>query len=309
MAVRCMQIFLPSGCEIDVESLLDGREVLGCWQDANDAKRRVVHLLVPADETEPIMDRLEAEFESVGQFHVVLFPVEAVLPRPVRPEDEVGEQQPGVAQEAQQALGNSGRVSREELVNDISETLETHRVYCAMTLLSAVVAAVGLIRNDVPVIIGAMVIAPLLGPNVAIALAVVLRDLTLLARAMKATLLGIALALLPSLLIGLVLPIDPQSPAIHARTEVNIGDLALALAAGSAGTFAVTRGLSTALIGVMVAVALVPPLATLGMLVGAGYLMPAFGAGLLVGANLVCIHVAGLVTFLAQGVRPRAEKA
>ena len=174
-----------------------------------------------------------------------------------------------------------------------------------MTVLSSIVAAVGLLRNDVAVIIGAMVIAPLLGPNVAMSLAATLGDLRLLREATLTNLVGVALASIISIIIGACWHVDVTIPAIAARTQLGAGDLVLALAAGAAGTFAFTRGLAGAVIGVMVAVALMPPLVTFGMLLGARQFGPALGALLLLAANVVCINLAGVATFLAQGVRPR----
>ncbi len=84
-----------------------------------------------------------------------------------------------------------------------------------------------------------------------------------------------------------------------------MGDIALALASGSAGALSFTMGLPSALIGVMVAVALLPPLVTLGMLMGAGLTDPAVGALLLLLVNIICVNLAGVGTFLFQGVRPR----
>jgi len=76
---------------------------------------------------------------------------------------------------------------------------------------------------------------------------------------------------------------------------------------------AFTRGVPATIVGVMVAVALLPPLAAFGLLIGAGYLSLAFGAMILTLTNLICINLAGIITFLIQGVRPRtwweAEKA
>ena len=172
-------------------------------------------------------------------------------------------------------------------------------------VLSTLVAAIGLVRGDIAVIIGAMVIAPLLGPNVALALAVTLGDGTLAVRALKTIAAGVATAAVVSVLMGVILPVDPSVPEIASRTDASFSDLALALAAGSAGALAFTTGIPTALIGVMVAVALLPPLATTGLLLGAGQIGPAAGAGLLVLTNVACINLAGIVTFLAQRVRPR----
>jgi uncharacterized membrane protein len=92
-----------------------------------------------------------------------------------------------------------------------------------------------------------------------------------------------------------------------------VGDLALALAAGSAGTLAYTTGLPAAVIGVMVAVALLPPLVVAGLMLGAGESALAVGAMVLVLTNVTAVNLAGVATFLAQKVRPRrwweAERA
>jgi len=78
----------------------------------------------------------------------------------------------------------------------------------------------------------------------------------------------------------------------------------VALASGGAGALAFTAGVPTVLVGVMVAVALLPPLASLGLLLGSGYLIPALGAGLLLITNIICVNLAGVLVFWIQGVRP-----
>ncbi len=305
MAFRYMQIFVPQDADAKLDELLDGYEPLYTWHDGQGGSLRAIHLLVPADAAEPIMDRFEEVYGQSEGFHLVLLPVEAALPRLESQEDDgEAEQECDEAEEA--PATQPGRVSREELYNEIVDMLTIDRVFLAMTLLSAVVAAVGLLRDDVAVIIGAMVIAPLLGPNVALAFSTTLGDLDLLRRALLTNVAGSALALGASLAIGLVMPIDASVPAIAARTQLGYADLVLALAAGSAGTFAITRGLSGAVIGVMVAVALMPPLVVFGMLVGDGQFSGALGALLLLSANVLGVNLAGVATFLVQGVRPRS---
>ena len=71
------------------------------------------------------------------------------------------------------------------------------------------------------------------------------------------------------------------------------------------GALAFTTGLPSALIGVMVAVALMPPLVTCGMLLGEAEWSLSAGAFLLVSANVICVNIAGVATFALQGVRPR----
>ena len=302
MNLRIMQIFVPLSSDDQLKELLEGHEVLGRWRDT-DANQIVLHLLVPAEETELIMDRFEQQYAHTKGFHVILIPIEAVLPR-IKPEEKESTEPESASEEEQKTAQQ--RISREELYAEVSEGLSVSRVFLGMTILSAVVAAVGLLRDDVAVIIGAMVIAPLLGPNVAMSLATTLGDFDLLRRALLTNITGVLVVFACAVVIGLPLQVDAGVPAIASRTDVGLGDILLALAAGCAGTLAFTQGLSGAVIGVMVAVALVPPLVVCGMLVGEGDFTLAFGAFLLSGANLICINLAGVATFLAQGLRPRS---
>ena len=177
-------------------------------------------------------------------------------------------------------------------------------VYLAMTVLSTVVGAIGLRHNSVAIIIGAMVIAPLLGPNMALALGTALGDLTLLRRAILTAMAGIGTAMALSVIIGVLMRVDPALSEMASRTRVSIGDIVLALASGCAGALAFATGVATTLIGVMVAVALLPPLVTCGLLLGNGRPAMATGALSLFLMNLICVNLAGVATFLVQGIRP-----
>jgi uncharacterized hydrophobic protein (TIGR00341 family) len=176
----------------------------------------------------------------------------------------------------------------------------------AMAVLSTVVATIGLDYNSVAIIIGAMVIAPLLGPNVAMALGTTLGDLLLLRRAVLTALAGIATTMALSVAIGVLLQVSPTTPEIASRSGVGVGDIVVALASGCAGALAFTTGVSATLIGVMVAVALLPPLVTFGLLLGGGHPDLALGALSLFLVNLICVNLAGVATFLVQGIHPKS---
>jgi uncharacterized hydrophobic protein (TIGR00341 family) len=197
------------------------------------------------------------------------------------------------------------RIGREELYEDIKNGARLSHVYMAMVTLSTVVAAIGLSHNSVAVIIGAMVIAPLLGPNVALSLGITLGDLSLLRHGLLTALTGVAAALVLSVIIGMLLNVDATLSEIASRTTVGMGDIVVALASGTAGALAFTTGVSATLIGVMVAVALLPPLVTSGLLLGGGYPVSwAVGAFSLFLVNLICVNLAGMTTFLVQGIKP-----
>jgi uncharacterized hydrophobic protein (TIGR00341 family) len=150
-----------------------------------------------------------------------------------------------------------------------------------------------------------MVIAPLLGPNLALGLGTALGDLQLMRKAFLTTIAGISLAIALSVLIGLAWPFQLTSHELISRTDAGLDSVALALASGAAAALSITTGLSTVLVGVMVAVALLPPAATLGLMLGHGQLSLAGGAGLLLAINLVCVNLTTKVVFLLKGIRPR----
>lgn len=307
MALRLIEMILPEREAEGAGKLLEEYQLLGMWSEDLSQDWTLVNILPAEEGTEAILDLLEKRFSMVEGFRIILLPVEASIPRP-EPEEQEEPQQDSEA--------GAARISREELYADIAYTTELSRVYVVMVVLSSIVAAIGILRGNVAIVIGAMVIAPLLGPNVALALATTLGDTSLARRALTASGVGILAALALSVLLGSVLTVDPGMPEIAARTKVGLGDIALALASGGAGALAFTTGIPTALVGVMVAVALLPPLVTLGLLLGSGHGLLAWGALLLFLTNLICINLAGVTTFLVQGIRPltwweadRAKKA
>lgn len=177
--------------------------------------------------------------------------------------------------------------------------------YYVMIGLAAAIAAFGLLQNSPAVIIGAMLVAPLMSALFGLSLGVVRGDLRLLRRAGTSTLRGLFLAIAVATLVGFVVPAaTPQSEILN-RAAPRLLDLGVALASGLAGGYALCRkGVSTALPGVAIAAALVPPLATVGIGLALGQGRIAGGAWLLFLTNLVAIVAAGSLVFLWLGFRP-----
>jgi uncharacterized membrane protein len=159
-------------------------------------------------------------------------------------------------------------------------------------------------NDSVAVIIGAMVIAPLLGPIIAQAMGTTLGDFALVRLALKTNLAGLGLALGLSVLLGLILEVSPVragvggphrhrtgghrgGPGLRRRRRPGLHRRGPHRAGGRHGG----RGPAA-------------PLAALGLLLGSGYLIPALGAGLLLVTNIICVNLAAVVVFWIQGVRP-----
>lgn len=257
-------------------------------QDDNNI--RTIRILVTPDKRQELLDALQSALAASENNRIIVIPAEVVLPRP---------------EEDSQPPESTTVTTREELYSDVEKGARLDSTYFLLVMLSTVVAAIGLIENNVAVVIGAMVIAPLLGPNIAFALASALGDKALALRGFQSGLGGLALAFILSVGIGLLWPLTSISNELMARTDVGLDSLALALASGAAAVLSLTTGLSNVLVGVMVAVALLPPTATMGIMLGNGHFALALGAGLLLAANIVCVNLAAKLVFLVKGVKPR----
>ncbi len=303
MALRLIEIIVPQSESQDLRELLEGTHIIETWQGESSAEGLMMKVLVSAEDTEHFLDSLENRFGKLVGFRVVMLAVEAILPRYKEKEALAALEKAHSPSETikKKAL----RVSREELFSEIADNLKFTKVFVAMVVLSSIVAAIGLLHDNPTVVIGAMVIAPLLGPNVGLAFATTLGDFKLGRDALKINLFGLTIALILSIAIGYFWEVDAEIHEIVSRTDVHLSDITLALAAGIAGVLAFSSGTSAALIGVMVAVALLPPTVTFGLLIGSGYFYLSRGALLLLLTNLICINLAGVTTFLIQGIRPR----
>jgi len=309
MALRMLEIVVPTE-EVDrLDELNEQLRVIGTWRECINDEQVLLRVLVMSDQVEPIIDALQERFEGRENFRVVVFEVEATLPAPEKEEEDEHPVDDGNGE------GNRSkqRVAIAELTEKLSAGVGINRIYMISVVLSTVVAAIGLMRGSLAVIIGAMVIAPLLAPNMMLALATTLGDVKMAWRATKVNSIGLGLALALSILTGLLAKVDPTASQIAARTDVALSDVILALVAGAAGALAFTSGVSAALVGVMVAVALLPPIVASGLLLGAGEFDLAGRALLLTATNVIGINIAAIGTFFLQGIRPKhyweAERA
>lgn len=177
--------------------------------------------------------------------------------------------------------------------------------------LSAIIATLGLLSNSAAVIIGAMIVAPLMGPIVAIAYSTAMGNRKLLRRSSLTVVKGIVLTIGISWLTASLIGLKTVDSEILSRTNPTLLDFGIAMAAGMAASFANTRrSISNALPGVAIAVALVPPLSVIGIGLALENWEITNGSFLLFSTNLICIIFFGGLVFLFQsyGDLKRAKK-
>ena len=170
-----------------------------------------------------------------------------------------------------------------------------------LLFLSGIISTVGLLANSAATIIGAMIVAPLMGPIIAIAYSMAVGNQRLLKRSSFTLLTGIVLTVVTSIIIARIVGIKTFGPEIWGRVSPTLLDLAVALAAGAAGAYAKSRRhVADALPGVAIAVALVPPLSVIGIGIAIGSQSVTVGSSLLFLTNLIGIIFSGALVFLSQ---------
>ncbi|MCY1670209.1 TIGR00341 family protein [Novosphingobium sp. SL115] len=173
--------------------------------------------------------------------------------------------------------------------------------YLMLVALATAIAHVGLLMDSAPVVIGAMLISPLLGPIMAFGFGVAIFELALLRRAALALGAGMVLAVLISIVLTWLSPIQDVTPSILARVRPNLLDLLVAVFGGIAGAYATVRREAISLVGVAIATALVPPLAVVGFSIATGRMDFAWGALLLFITNATAIALMATITARVRG--------
>jgi len=303
MALRLVQAQVPDAAADKVAALLADQEGLEVQRLNLPGPQSEFRFLLEADRLDAVLDPLQQAMAGYEDFRAIVLPVETIIPRTTLLETEE-EKEPSPKQTVPPEKW-ANRIGREELLTRMEEAARMDRGYLVMVFLSTVVAVLGLTLNDVALLIGAMVIAPLLGPNMALALASTLADGKLARRCLKSNLAGVSLAFAIAYVMGLLFDLPLDTAQMAARSTLDLPDLAVALAAGAAGAMAYTSGSGGGLVGVMVAVALLPPLTACALLLADGQSQAAMGAFLLLSGNLVSLNLAGITVFLARGIAPR----
>jgi uncharacterized hydrophobic protein (TIGR00271 family) len=202
------------------------------------------------------------------------------------------------------------REDRVALAERVDQSTPAGVDFIMMMTLASVLASLGLMQGATAVVIGAMLVAPLMGPLLGAGLAVVQGNLKLFRDASIAIGIGVGIGLVVSLIVGLVNPGYEPSLEIEARGNPDLLDLGIAFASGMVAAYAQGRpNLASTLAGVAIAAALIPPLAVVGVALTAGYPVIAGNAAILLVTNLVAITLGAGLIFRMLGVRaPKAEE-
>ena len=171
--------------------------------------------------------------------------------------------------------------------------------------IAIIIASVGLNVNSIPVIIGAMLISPLMGPIFGVGLGLGINDMQLIKSSGKNLLVMVTISLMASFVYFLITPLNLNDPSeLLARTNPTIYDVLIALAGGFAGILEQCRKeKGTVFAGVAIATALMPPLCTAGFGLASGNFGYFLGAAYLFVINCIFIMLATYISVKYFGFR------
>jgi len=302
--VRLVQVTIPTGKRDTVLDILDeeGIDYVVTDESSDRNYTAVAYFPLPTNAVEPVLETLrEAGLER--EAYTVVMKAETVQ----------SERFEALTESYAETEPSEDRIARQELEAKAEEFAAALPTYVVMTVVSAVIATAGLLLDSPATVVGSMVIAPLIGPAMAAAVGSVIDNGELFRRGVTLQLLGVGVAIASATLFAafvqaanLVPPgLDPLSLSeVAERLSPSVLSLAVALGAGVAGAVSLMTGVSAALVGVMIAVALIPPAATVGIGIAWGDPTLAVGSAVLVAVNVLSINLAALVVLWYGGYRP-----
>ena len=301
--MRLVQLLIPTGKRDAVLGVLAEEGIDYVLTDETSGREftAVVSFPVPTNALEPVLE----ELRNVGindDGYTVVVDANTVI------SDRFDELEETYAEEE-----DEDRIAREELTSKAKDLAPSLSNYVLMTVISAIIATAGLLLDSPAVVVGSMVIAPLIGPAMTANVGTVVDDQEMFVQGVKLQAIGLGIAVASATVFALLVRyanvIPPLADVtsvsqIRERVAPDFLSLVVALGAGAAGVVSLTSGVSTALVGVMIAVALIPPAATVGIGIAWGQPLVSLGSAVLLLVNVLSINLAVLVGLWYQGYRP-----
>ena len=302
--MRLVQVSIPAGKRETVARVLEKEGIDYMLTDETSGREYtdIAYFPLPTSAVQPILDQLK-EAGLGDDAHAVIIDAETDTSR------RFEELEKRYAEDRDA----SEHIAREEITTKAREMVPEMQTFLAMTIISAVVATAGLLLDSPAVVVGSMVIAPLIGPAMGASIGTVLSERELFRKSVKYQFIGgfvtIAAATVFALGVrhGLLVPpgIEVTTiPQISGRLSPDFLSLVVALGAGAAGVLSLASGVSVALVGVMIAAALVPPAAAVGVSLAWWHPMAAVSSLVLVLVNVLSINLSGLLVLWYLGYKP-----
>jgi uncharacterized hydrophobic protein (TIGR00341 family) len=211
--------------------------------------------------------------------------------------------QESLIRKGQETQGSSSILSQEELYSKAQESADFNMAQWGLIGLSSVIAAFGLVSNNLIAVIGAMMLAPLLSPFVSGALSLTVGDRKLMISSIKAGVLSVLIAVALSYIAVIPFPVN-MNPTLRLVSTPSIISILLSVFVGAAAALTFVTGLRDEIAGVAVAIALVPPIASIGIGMKMSDLLLVTNAITVAIMNMLSVIISGYLCFRVLGLKP-----
>ncbi|MFC4403137.1 TIGR00341 family protein [Gracilibacillus xinjiangensis] len=297
MELQLIEVYIPVERFTAFQAEIEEYNILAKWHSKISDNEQLVKIIIDKRNTEEILDFLEVNDEKTQEIRAILYNISTYLPRLT-----TGEADDKKTEEEKQK--EITRASRHELYNVVQSSSRTSPTFIWLLILSAIVATAGIVKDSAAIVIGAMVIAPLIGPFTALSFSAILGDYKLMKRSVLTCISGLIIPIGIAMIFGLLFPLPINSHEFLARTNIELMDIVVAIAAGTAGAMSFAKRVSETLVGVMVSVALLPPAVVFGMMIGAMEFHEAITPLLLLLVNINAILLSAIIVFWTSGIQP-----
>jgi uncharacterized hydrophobic protein (TIGR00341 family) len=286
--VKQLQVTVPGKFKDEAKEILEdySSDVSVSEAEKNDEEVLQFHVTVESDQIDELSDELKdiEDLES-GDLTINVMKQESQIKK------------------GQKTQGKSSILSQAEIYSQAQESAVFNRAEWSLVALSSVIATYGLIADNVIVVIGAMMVAPILSPFISGALSLNVGDKNLLKQSVKTGSISFLLAVIVSTLAALPFPVS-LNPSLALVSQPSIVSVLLSVFVGAAAALTFVTGMRDEIAGVAVAIALIPPIASIGIgfkMMNLSIIANSFAVALM---NIVSIIASGFVCFHLLGIRP-----
>ncbi|TFG10941.1 MAG: TIGR00341 family protein [Promethearchaeota archaeon] len=226
-----------------------------------------------------------------------ILPIEATIPKLSDIERvEIIEEQP-----------LESRIALEEILEDIEGATKPNLNYFIFIILSAIIASSGLVLNSIAVVIASMIISPLMGPILGFSYGVITHNKAMLKNSLIAQTIGILLSIGCGLLLGfttiLLTNTNEITHQMSIRSFPSYLDIIITSCAGIATGFSISGVIKTSLVGVAIALSLMPPAVNIGLAFIYGDFILSLGSLILLIVNILIINICSLIVMRIKNFR------
>jgi uncharacterized hydrophobic protein (TIGR00341 family) len=286
--VKQLQVTVPGKFKDEAKEILEdySTDVSVSEAEKDDEKIVEFHVTVESDQIDELSEDLKG-IDDLGSGDLTI--------NVMKQESQI--------KKGQKTQGGSSILSQAEIYSQAQDSSVFNKAEWSLVALSSVIATYGLIADNLIVVIGAMMVAPILSPFISGALSLNVGDKKLLKQSVKTGSTSFLLAVIASTVAAVPFPVSWNS-SLALVSQPSIVSVLLSIFVGAAAALTFVTGMRDEIAGVAVAIALIPPIASIGIgfkLMDLNLVLNAFTVAVM---NVVSIIASGFVCFHLIGIRP-----